>query len=56
MTLSLQDLSIHADVPMIMEEGAAEKLRQHPKIQYHSATNLYSYKVRLYSAIIDSGH
>lgn len=45
MTVSLQDLSILADLPMIMEEGAAEKLRQHPKIQFHPATNLYSYKV-----------
>jgi len=31
---------------MIMEEGAIEKLKAHPKIQFHPATNLYSYKVR----------
>ncbi|KAG8760316.1 hypothetical protein FRC14_003472 [Serendipita sp. 396] len=51
MTLNLQDLSILADVPMIMEEGAAEKLRAHPKIQFHPATNLYSYKAEV---VVDS--
>lgn len=51
MTLSLQDLSIMADVPMIMEESAAEKLRAHPKIQFHPATNLYSYKAEI---VVDS--